>query len=423
MSEGPPVEMAETQAVAAAVADPTQQTERIVAIDVLRGFALLGILVMNIRMFASVFASYGNPTVYVDWTGANRWVWLAGHLLADLKMMAIFSMLFGAGIVLMTTRQEAKGLKSTGVHYRRMGWLLLIGLIHAYLIWPGDILVLYAVVGMIIYWARHWYVPVQIGVGLMLLAFGTLILLGSAVSMENWPPEMTSEMKAMWAPSEQALNDELAAFGGSWLEQMPARAKLSIGWQTGGFLFFGIWRVGGLMLLGMGLFRLGIFNAKRSVGSYLAMTIIGFLVGISVIYAGYQRNVDANFAFEASSMTSINALFNYIGSLFVALAWVGLVMLVVKAGALSWLTKALSAVGQMALTNYLMQSIICTTIFYGHGFGLFGKFDYLQQMYVVLSVGIVQLIWSPLWMQSFRYGPFEWLWRSLTYWRFQPLAR
>ena len=122
-------------------------------------------------------------------------------------------------------------------------------------------------------------------------------------------------------------------------------------------------------------------------------------------------------------MTSINALFNYIGSLVVALAWVGLVMLVVTAGALSWLTNALSAVGQMALTNYLMQSIICTTIFYGHGFGLFGKFDYLQQMYVVLSVGIVQLIWSPLWMQSFRYGPFEWLWRSLTYWRFQPLAR
>lgn len=423
MSEGPPVEMAETQAVAAAVADPTQQTERIVAIDVLRGFALLGILVMNIRMFATIFASYANPTVYVDWTGANRWVWLAGHLFADLKMMAIFSMLFGAGIVLMTTRQESKGLGTCGVHYRRMGWLLLIGLIHAYLIWPGDILVMYAFVGMIVYWMRRWYVPVQIGLGLLLLVFGTLILLGAAMTMENWPPESVAEMKAMWDPTVLEIDDELAAFGGSWLEQMPARAKLSIGWQTGGFLFFGFWRVGGLMLLGMGLYRLGIFSAKRTVRVYLAMTIIGFLVGLSIIYSGYLRNVEANFAFETSSMTSINALFNYVGSLFVALAWVGLVMLVVKAGALSWLTKALSAVGQMALTNYLMQSIMCTTIFYGHGFGLFGKFDYVQQMYVVFGVLIVELIWSPWWLKRYRFGPFEWLWRSLTYWRFQPLAR
>ena len=282
---------------------------------------------------------------------------------------------------------------------------------------------MYALVGMLVYWARRWYVPAQIGVGLMLLAFGTLILLGGAMSLENWPPESVAEMKAMWDPSVLEIDDELAAFGGSWLEQMPARAKLSIGWQTGGFLFFGLWRVGGLMLLGMGLYRMGIFSAKRTVGTYLAMTIIGFLVGISIIYTGYQRNVEANFAFESSSMTSINALFNYVGSLFVALAWVGLVMLVVKAGALSWLTKALSAVGQMALTNYLMQSIICTTIFYGHGFGLFGKFDYVQQMYVVFGVLIVELIWSPWWLKRYRFGPFEWLWRSLTYWRRQPMKR
>ena len=152
--------------------------------------------------------------------------------------------------------------------------------------------------------------------------------------MENWPPESVADMRAMWDPTVLEIDDELAAFGGSWLEQMPARAKLSIGWQTGGFLFFGFWRVGGLMLLGMGLYRLGIFNATRTVRVYLAMTIIGFLVGLSIIYSGYLRNVEANFAFETSSMTSINALFNYVGSLFVALAWVGLVMLVVKAGVL-----------------------------------------------------------------------------------------
>ncbi|MCH7544979.1 MAG: DUF418 domain-containing protein [Planctomycetes bacterium] len=422
MSEGPPVEMAETQAVAAAVADPTQQTERIVAIDVLRGFALLGILVMNIRMFASVFASYGNPTVYVDGTGIHRWVWLAGHFFADLKMMAIFSMLFGAGVVLMASRQREKGLGSAWIHYRRMFWLLLFGLIHAHLIWAGDILFMYAVVGMIAYLAWRWYVPIQIGLGLFLLLIGVALNILSGLTMEEyWPPEQVDLMRAMWSPTPETLDSEVAAYGGSWFEAQPLRSKFALSLQTGGLIFFGLWRAGGLMLLGMGLFRMGIFSATRSKACYLGMLGLGLAIGLPLILFGYQRNVEANFAMETSMF--INSQFNYVGSIFVALAWVGLVMLVVKAGALSWLTKALSAVGQMALTNYLMQSIICTTIFYGHGFGLFGKFDYLQQMYVVLSVGIVQLIWSPLWMQSFRYGPFEWLWRSLTYWRFQPLAR
>ncbi len=403
-------------------ATPTTQAERIVAIDVLRGFALLGILIMNIRMFASVFASYGNPTVSVDGTGNHRWVWLAGHLFADLKMMAIFSMLFGAGVVLMATRQREKGLGSTWVHFRRMFWLLLIGLIHAHLLWPGDILVMYAVVGMIVFLAWRWYVPLQIGLGVFLLLIGVGLNIMSGLTMEEyWPPEQVDLMKSMWSPSQEVIDAELAAYGGSWIEAQPMRSGFALSLETGGLIFFGLWRAGGLMLIGMGLFRLGVFSAKRSMACYLNMLVLGLVIGLPMILLGYQRNVEANFAMESAMF--VNSQFNYVGSVFVAMAWVGLVMLVVKAGALSWLTNALSAVGQMALTNYLMQSIICTTIFYGHGFGLFGKFNYLEQFYFVLGVWAVELIWSPLWLKRFRYGPFEWLWRSLTYWRFQPLAR
>ena len=129
---------------------PVAETARIDSIDVLRGFALLGILVMNVQLFAMPEAAYYNPTAYGDLEGANLYVWLGGRLLADQKFMTIFSMLFGAGIVLMTTRAEARG-ETHRVHYRRMGWLALIGLLHAHLLWAGDILFLYAVCGMLVY--------------------------------------------------------------------------------------------------------------------------------------------------------------------------------------------------------------------------------------------------------------------------------
>ncbi|MCZ6835931.1 MAG: DUF418 domain-containing protein [Planctomycetota bacterium] len=400
---------------------PVQQAERDVAIDVLRGVALLGILAMNIRAFASIFASYANPMVYVDGTGIHRVIWLAGHILFDLKMMAIFSMLFGAGIVLMASRLKAKGQKSLGVHYRRMAWLLVIGLLHAHLIWNGDILVMYALIGMIVYVAWRWYVPVQIGLGLFLLLLGVGVNFGAGLTLEHWPEADVENMRHMWAPTPEMIETELTTFRGSWLEQLPVRSSFALMFETGGIIFFGLWRVGGLMLLGMGLYRLGIFSAKRSNRFYLAMLILGLAIGVPIILVGYQRNVENGFAMETAMF--LTSQFNYVGSLFVAMSWIGAIMLLIKSGTLRWLIGALTAVGQMAFTNYLMQSIICTTIFYGHGLGLFGKYNYLEQFYFVIGVWIVQLIWSPLWLKHFRYGPFEWLWRSLTYWKRQPLKR
>lgn len=421
MNEESSAELTESPTVADAVAIPVQQTERIVAIDVLRGVALLGILVMNIRAFASVFASYGNPTIHVDWTGVHRWVWLLGHVFADMKMMAIFSMLFGAGLVLMTSRSEARIGHSAGIHYRRMMWLLLIGLIHAHVIWTGDILVMYAECGMIVYLFRHVRPGQQIAMGLGFVLVGIALMVGIGMNWETLPPPMLEGMKHMWEPTIEVVNEEIAAYRGSWWEQAALRSPNALGFETFGFITFGLWRAGGLMLVGMGLFKLGVFSAARSHRFYWCLLLGGILIGVPLILMGYQRNVEAGFSADVTMF--LYSQFNYIGSIFVALAWVGLVMLIVKAGALKWLTSALAAVGQMALTNYLMHSIICTTIFYGHGLGLFGQYNYLEQMYFVLGIWIVELIWSPLWLRAFRFGPFEWLWRSLTYWQLQPLKR
>ena len=141
-------------AVDGAATGPVLENARIDSIDVLRGFTLLGILVMNIQLFAMPDAAYSNPTAYGNLEGANLYVWIAGRLLADQKFMTVFSMLFGAGIVLMAARMEEGGATAR-VHYRRMGWLLLMGLLHAHLLWVGDILFLYAVCGMLVYPLRR----------------------------------------------------------------------------------------------------------------------------------------------------------------------------------------------------------------------------------------------------------------------------
>ena len=191
--------------------------------------------------------------------------------------------------------------------------------------------------------------------------------------------------------------------------------------QTMGFLFFIFWRAGGLMLIGMALYRWGVFSARRSNGFYLGLLALGVLVGLPLCLLGVQAgwSVDWN-PIKVKFMTG---QLNYWGSIFVAWGWVALIMLLVRSGMLQWLQYGLASVGRMALSNYLLQSILCTLIFYGHGLGLFGTWDRTEQMLLVLVVTIGQLIWSPLWIGAFRFGPAEWLWRTLTYWQLQPMRR
>ena len=403
-----------------AVAAPVAETARIDSIDVLRGFALLGILVMNIQAFAMPQAAYFNPTAYGDLEGANLWVWLTGRMFFDQKFMTLFSMLFGAGIVLMAGRAEARG-GAGRVHYRRMGWLLVIGLLHAHLLWYGDILFTYAVCGMVVYPLRHLSPGRLVALGTTLLAIGSAPSVGAGMSLPYWPEEALSALTdEAWRPTPEVIEAELAVYRGGWLAQLPSRSGDALALQTVLLIFWGLWRAGGLMLIGMALFKGDVFSARRSARFYAGLIAAAVAVGLPL--QAYGLSLDFARGWPVWSFF-IGMQFNYWPSIAVSLGYVGLVMLVCRNAALHRLTRPFAAVGQTALTNYLLQTVLCTLVFYGHGLGWFGSVDRVGQIGVVAAVWAVQLVASPLWLRRFRFGPAEWAWRSLTYGARQPLRR
>ena len=399
---------------------PIQAPQRIVSLDILRGFAVLAILVMNVQSFSMPGSAYMNPTSYGDLQGANYLVWFFCHLLADMKFMTIFSMLFGAGILVMTGRREATGRSSAGLHYRRMAWLLLFGLLHAHLLWYGDILYFYALCGMVAFLFRRFPAWLLLVLGIVAVSVDTVFSLAFQWMLDGG--HMPAEgPESWWRPPADVIDAELADYRGGWLDQMSHRVPTAIFFQTFLFVIFIAPRAGGLMLLGMALHKMGVFSAARSRVFYAALVAVGALVGVPVIIYGIHRHEATGW--DVMYSFYLGGQFNYWASILVALGWVGVIMLLCKSPALGWVRRPLAATGQMALTNYLGQTIICTTIFYGHGFGLFGDLDRWQQLLVVLGVWAVQLVVSPIWLGFFRFGPFEWLWRSLSYWRLQPFLR
>jgi len=410
---------------AGAISVPVSAGERIMSIDVLRGVALLGILLLNVQSFAMPGSAYMNPTVYGEFTGANYWVWYFTHLLGDAKFMSIFSMLFGAGIVVMTSRAEQRTGKSAAVHYKRMGWLILFGLLHAHLLWYGDILYTYGMCGLLAYLFRRMKPVTLMAIGILGIIIGSLITFGFYGLYQVIPAEgqqgWEQGMQSMWNPSAEELQSELDAYRGGWLSQAPHRSMMALLFETVFLPIMFLWRVLGLMFVGMALLKLDVFSAKRSTAVYGVLTVVGIGLGVAMTFSEMTL-IEMNDWPAIESVYLYNQL-HYWGSCFHAMGYVGLVMLACKVGVLPWLLAALGAVGRMALSNYLMQTVICTTLFYGHGLGYFGSFTRVEQFFVFLTLSAAQLVWSPIWLKVFRFGPMEWLWRSLTYWRVQPMLR
>ena len=235
-------------------------------------------------------------------------------------------------------------------------------------------------------------------------------------------PEASRQgMMEGWLPSAEAISREINLYTSSYLGQMEIRIPESIKMQTFLFFFFIGWRTSGLMLIGMALYKLGILSAQKSKLFYIKMIVIGLVLGYLIVGFGLYKNFAHNFSMEYSFF--LGSQFNYWGSMLVSLGYIGLVMLLIKSYKKGWLANSLQAVGQTALSNYLIQTIIGTFIFYGHGFALFGKVDRWQQIFFVFGIWILQMIISPIWIRNFKFGPFEWLWRSLTYWKFQDFKR
>jgi uncharacterized protein len=400
---------------------PVATGQRIALLDVLRGFAVLGILVMNIQSYSMPGAAYFFPVAYGNLTGAHYWVWYLSDLLFSQKFMTIFSLLFGAGIVLMHERAQATGRGSAAVHYRRMGVLLLIGLAHAYLFWEGDILVSYALCGLFLWLFRRLRPSRLLISGCLLLLIGSAISCFFGWSTAYWPPESVAEFRAGWQPTPEMLAATIADMQGGWISEFRHRLPELLVIHSFYVPFFVLWRAGGCMLLGMAMYKWGFLTGRSPSRRYFVWIGLAILIGLPVSAFGtirlFARDWEPVYSFF------IGAQYGYWGSIPIALGWISAVVLLYRRGVWSALTGRLAAVGRMALTNYVMQTLICTTLFYGRGLGLFGEVERVGQIGIVFAIWILQLWYSPLWLRRFRFGPAEWLWRSAVYRRWQPLRR
>ena len=391
------------------------QFHRILSIDIIRGVAVLGILIMNIQSFSMISAAYINPAAYGDLIGLNKTVWILSHVLADQKFLSIFSMLFGIGILLFSDAVEKKGYRPVRFYYRRLFWLFSFGLIHGYLFWHGDILVAYAVCGALAFLFRKLssWVLIAIALIIFLIPAFNYWLFGS--SMEMWPEEAVENLKVSWAPSNEVIQNEIQALTGGFISQLSWRIPETFKMQTFIFFIWMGWRAFAMMLLGMAMFKLGIFSVGFSKKFYSIVALVTLPIGYLLIVYGVNKNFDANWSVEYSMF--FGSQWNYFGSLFVALGYISIMMLLTKYFRMSLLAK----VGKMAFSNYLLMTIICAFFFYGLNY--FGQVERQGQILFVLITWAILLVFSWLWLKYFNYGPAEWLWRYLTYGNKPPFKR
>ena len=383
---------------------------RIHSLDLLRGFAVLGILIMNITNFSHVNVAYMNPTIGAGLEGYNQYFHAFNYIFADTRFMSIFSILFGAGVVLFTNNAVLKGKRAGVLHFKRMFWLLFFGIVHAYLIWEGDILVTYAFCGCLIFLLRKKTIRALLIISIILfivpLTFNLMTYYGLTMD------ELESTF-AFFHPSSEQITKEIKIMQGSFLEQMPIRLENAIEFQTFIFLIETFWRTTSLMLLGMILYRKGVLSADKSISYYNKMILIGFGIGLIVSLMGLNQSYDSEWS--GAYVMTIGANYKIFSGLFMAIGYIGFVMWCFKKSIFKKLQNRLQATGRMAFTNYIGMSIICTLIFNGHGLGLYGTLDRLQQFLIVGAIWILILIVSPLVLKKYRFGPLEWLWRKLTY--------
>jgi uncharacterized protein len=400
---------------------PVSTRDRIETLDVLRGFALLGILAMNIRAMAAPLGAYMYPYALFDFTGPSRAAYLFTAVAFDLKMMGLFSMLFGVGVLLYADKPTETGRPPRRLWFRRMAWLLVIGLIHSYLIWDGDILVPYALCGLLLlWWARRLSARWLAAGAILMLLIGAMLTVGHGLSWNSMPDEERAKEAEIFMPTREQAQQQLTTMLGSYTGVVAHRAPFVFMTQTMFFALFFLWRCGGMMLLGMALYKAGFLDGRRPMGTYATVAALAIPGGLALAWWGAAELERVSFAMPTRAYLDV---WNYVGAAFASIGYAAALILLVKRQALSAIRRALAAVGQMALSNYLFHSIVTSIVFLGWGFGFAGRLDYAGQLAFVAAVWLVQLIVSPLWLARFRFGPAEWLWRSLTYGQRQPMRR
>jgi len=400
------------------VLSPVEPTSRIASLDVMRGLAVLGILAVNVVSFALPFMVYDDASLSpFAVTGANAVARWTMDVFFHQKFITLFSMLFGASIFLVGGERgdPARGR----LLRRRLFWLAIIALIHGLAFWYGDVLLLYAWSGLFVMLMRSMRARTLIGVGL-----GVTLALGAMQALATWmmvagPPAVTQAM-GQGEPQYTAamVAEAIAAYRSGWAGAMGQNLQSWIFLQGASLTMF-VFSTVALMMLGMGLFKAGVFSGRAPTWVYAALIAVG---GAMLALLGVLEWAEA---MAPAGTHPTRGLAGVVASfpIFVTLAYVSLIVLATTRG-LGWITAALRPVGQMAFTNYLTQTLIMTTVFYmPWGPRLFGQVDYVQMWGLVLGVWALQLVWSPLWLSRFSMGPLEWVWRCLTYGRRVPIQK
>lgn len=329
--------------------------------------------------------------------------------------MTLFSLLFGAGVLLLTERLEQNGRVVKAIYFRRNSWLLVFGLAHAYLLWTGDILMVYAFCAFVVFFLRNLKATWLSSIAILFFLVPTLLMLSGGAAMADLPSKVYADMLESWQPGQASIEVQLEAYRGSWLEQMAKRVSQSFTQHSYALLFWGFWHVSGLILVGMALYKWGVLTARRSRTFYLRLRAIG-TAGLLVLTVCSKTLLPtgplATHVLGAINLTP--------GAVFLwrlaTLVWSSCLFSLVYLSAFS---QRLLRWGAQPSATTCFTHLFAPYSFYGHGFGLYSSVDRLGQALITVTIRTVQIALSVWWLKQFRFGLAEWLWRSLTHGKFQ----
>ena len=429
---------------------------RITQLDVLRGFAVLGIYWINVVIFGLPSGGYALPNMLGEAVSLNVDHWIFSEFFVEGSMRGLFSMLFGASamVFLDESRLGASGLIIVDRYYRRSLLLILFGIIHAYLLlWPYDVLYAYGLIGLFLFPLRKLGIKTLIIAGCLLLVIGDMEYVKPLASQSdmllstNLDEEHTDSPTVSKAADDNSLTkthsddvDKKSKEAEDYKESMQAQMEEDMILHQSSYrkIFVGqleevvsqqslymysvhFYDIGGMMLIGMALLRLGVLSGRRSLRFYLVLALIGYAVSITI--RSFDVSAELSHGFVPDDITEHGGVTYSIGRLPLTLGHIGLIGALCHFSVFNFITNTLAKVGRLALTNYIMQTVISIWLFYGVGWGLIGVFERYQLTYVCIAVWAIQIFFSVIWLRHFQFGPLEWLWRSMIYGKWQPLSK
>ncbi len=402
----------------------SSQPSRIQSMDAVRGFAVAGIVLMNIFFFSMPSAAYFNPRAWGGMEAIDLGLWTTSFLFIEDKMRGLFAMLFGASVLLLMERSSHSA--PLRQHYLRMAWLLVIGFAHAILLANNDILRLYAICGFMLplfgrLSARGLFIAAGLFLTIHMVAGGYVSLVWITfyydVQAGLVSPESIAPAELAFGADPDVLNRQITRNLADYQSIIAARIANPLGLAFAALVFLPVTL--STMLFGMGLYRAGFFARDFADNKLRNMAVWGIALGMPVLAALAFWNFSEQFA---AVIVAANALvWSAPADLAVSAGWAALLMIGIRRMAASNLVVRFAAAGRMALTNYIATSLILGGIFFGYGGGLFSAISRTEAYLFALLPIVLMLGWSLPWLNRFRYGPVEWLWRSLVKGRIQQM--